>query len=426
MKKLILYALLSMTAVRGYGQTYRPLALGDTVPNLELEMANYKSSKARLADFKGKLLLLDFWATWCTACIGHFPELEALQTKFGPKMQVLLVNTKSTGDDKTKTTHFFETKFGPSRKKYTLPSVVADTVLDVLFKHRSIPHYVWLNEKGKVLAITDSKYINGENIAKALNSESLNLPVKRDNFTAQKQLFKDGNGVEPESYTFRSILTKYNESLSQGRLTDRDIHGQYVRFIAVNTDILSVYGQAYPEIGSYSTRKRLLWELKEPNKYRWNGTDDFAEWQQKNAVTYEIIVPPCTKEKLQQYIREDLVRYFGLSIQKEIRKVKCLVLINVDRSKNPITKLKAGTTNIMEDDSYERKYIHNFPAGILLDFYFNKLNLPVVDESYIKGNVDMDLPGDLLDLPKVRKALQRYGLDLVEEARLIDVVVLKK
>jgi thiol-disulfide isomerase/thioredoxin len=38
-----------------------------------------------LSDFKGKVVLADFWATYCIPCVKALPELQALQQKYGPK-----------------------------------------------------------------------------------------------------------------------------------------------------------------------------------------------------------------------------------------------------------------------------------------------------------------------------------------------------
>jgi thiol-disulfide isomerase/thioredoxin len=55
----------------------------------------------KLADFKGKTVLMNLWATWCAPCRAEMPELDALQKeKGGSAFQVVAVNADTGGDDK--------------------------------------------------------------------------------------------------------------------------------------------------------------------------------------------------------------------------------------------------------------------------------------------------------------------------------------
>ncbi|MGN6467473.1 MAG: thiol:disulfide interchange protein TlpA [Rhizobiaceae bacterium] len=55
----------------------------------------------KIADFKGRTVLLNLWATWCAPCRAEMPELDALQKeKGGPAFQVVAVNADTGGDDK--------------------------------------------------------------------------------------------------------------------------------------------------------------------------------------------------------------------------------------------------------------------------------------------------------------------------------------
>lgn len=50
-------------------------------------------------DFKGKILLVNVWATWCAPCVKEFPSLKRLVEKFGGKLVVLAVSHDRDRED---------------------------------------------------------------------------------------------------------------------------------------------------------------------------------------------------------------------------------------------------------------------------------------------------------------------------------------
>ena len=63
----------------------RPSALkaGDAAPEIKVKDLNDKD--VTLADYKGKVVLVNFWATWCEPCRVEIPWLIEMQDKYGPK-----------------------------------------------------------------------------------------------------------------------------------------------------------------------------------------------------------------------------------------------------------------------------------------------------------------------------------------------------
>jgi thiol-disulfide isomerase/thioredoxin len=63
--------------------------------------ANADGKPKSLADFKGKVVLLNIWATWCVPCREEMPALDQLQTKLGgDDFDVVAINIDRGGPDK--------------------------------------------------------------------------------------------------------------------------------------------------------------------------------------------------------------------------------------------------------------------------------------------------------------------------------------
>lgn len=67
-------------AARAANGLPNPLSIGEPAPNLTLKDLNGKS--VSLADYKGKVVLVNFWATWCEPCRVEIPELIEMQHKY--------------------------------------------------------------------------------------------------------------------------------------------------------------------------------------------------------------------------------------------------------------------------------------------------------------------------------------------------------
>ncbi|SLM47994.1 Thiol-disulfide oxidoreductase ResA [Nitrospira japonica] len=67
---------------------YEPLAVGKSAPDFALSDLNDKSY--RLSDFRGKVVFLNFWATWCKPCREEMPSMEILNKNFEKDGLVIL------------------------------------------------------------------------------------------------------------------------------------------------------------------------------------------------------------------------------------------------------------------------------------------------------------------------------------------------
>ncbi|MFE6166351.1 peroxiredoxin family protein [Viridibacillus arvi] len=71
------------------------LAIGELAPDFELETLEGK--KVKLSDFRGKKVILNFWATWCPPCKAEIPHMQKYYEKFAKEdnFEIVAVNLTS-------------------------------------------------------------------------------------------------------------------------------------------------------------------------------------------------------------------------------------------------------------------------------------------------------------------------------------------
>jgi thiol-disulfide isomerase/thioredoxin len=77
------------------------VAVGDSAPAISLPLLSPDGpSVGSLAALRGKVVYLDFWASWCGPCRVSFPQLEQLRQELGPRgFEVLAVNVDEVEPD---------------------------------------------------------------------------------------------------------------------------------------------------------------------------------------------------------------------------------------------------------------------------------------------------------------------------------------
>lgn len=71
-------------------------------PAEDFSLVNLEGKKVSLADYKGKTVVLDFWATWCGPCIASFPGMQKAVEKYraNDKVAFLFIDTWENGEDR--------------------------------------------------------------------------------------------------------------------------------------------------------------------------------------------------------------------------------------------------------------------------------------------------------------------------------------
>jgi len=125
--------------------------LGEFIPNSPpipaptISVVDLAGNTISLSDFAGRLVLINFWATWCEPCLREMPSLERMQSRLGDKITVFAISEDRGG---SKTVEPFINKLGlKSFKTYLDPKSDAGRA----FKVAGLPTSFLIDREGRVL-----------------------------------------------------------------------------------------------------------------------------------------------------------------------------------------------------------------------------------------------------------------------------------
>ena len=135
------------------------VAVTDTVYAYDFEAKTMDGKSLNLADFRGKWVFIDFFATWWGGCVAEFPRVAQLDTKI-PSLNVIAVSFDSP-EDKGKVKTFM------TEQKASFPVIIADDQTEEIVKLYSIqfiPFSVLVNPEGRIVF----KALRGDDMYKTI------------------------------------------------------------------------------------------------------------------------------------------------------------------------------------------------------------------------------------------------------------------
>ena len=135
----------------GRGELQVGTQKGQLAPNFEI--SDFDGSRHTLADFRGQVVYVNFWATWCVPCQIELPELAALQEEFGDDLVVITVNRR---EPLNRAEAYFENLprlDGGSGVDFTVNGMDPDDTLFDRYRSLAMPSSYFIDPDGVISAV---------------------------------------------------------------------------------------------------------------------------------------------------------------------------------------------------------------------------------------------------------------------------------
>ncbi|MEP3211524.1 MAG: TlpA disulfide reductase family protein [Maribacter sp.] len=149
---IVLLALLLFTPVGFHARvlvsrlfSFSPSELNEeeqfTLSNYNWELSTVNGETFDFKDTKGKVVLVNFWATWCSPCVAEMPSLHELYTDYHDQIEFVMV----ANDDPEKVKLFFNSKH------YDFPTYFERTARPTVLSADHIPTTFIIDRTGKIV-----------------------------------------------------------------------------------------------------------------------------------------------------------------------------------------------------------------------------------------------------------------------------------
>lgn len=160
----------------------------------DFTLRSIKKKMVTLSDYRGKVVLINFWATWCQPCQAEMPHLQAIYDEFHEKgFEVLSISIDESRDS---------SKVKPliRRGKYTFPVLLdkQTKVIPLYNPDQTLPYNVLVDKEGKMVWTKLSYAPGEEKLIREKVMEELGIKEEKEEPLQETPKAEDSNQEEPK------------------------------------------------------------------------------------------------------------------------------------------------------------------------------------------------------------------------------------
>lgn len=352
------FALGSLLLFLFYGGTvnaqfYQPsemtVGVGETLPETFFEtnhqavnMRTGEETTLQMEDYRDKLIILDFWATWCGPCIYSLNKLDSISRDLPDDGYVIIPVTYQPSN---------EASVAYNKYRWDFTSIVGDTVLGSVFPYRGLPHMVWVKD-GRVVSMPQSSYVEKETISAMLNGELWDMPQQLKDINTSQPMVSRSEQTYSGTLLYQSSIIGGDAAFAQRGITVEE-HDGYLVLTMCNMPLLGglvfeAFDRNYPS--ARLSRKQIVWDMDSISKTKYikpkprhTDFDDlrsyytaYERWVANHMYSYSLKMPAATgREELFEVMKRDVCLFMaarGLEVSIETGTEATLVIREKQKS----------------------------------------------------------------------------------------------
>ena len=357
------------------GAVSESIQIGSLVPNFNINILTKEGIvKKNINDYRGKVVILEFWATFCGPCLPAMDHLAKLQSKFQKDLEVINI----TDEERWKVVSFL-------KKHPTFLTIGLDTdkSINQIFYHQLMPHTIIIDPQGYIKAITSPEEVTEDVIYLAKSGAILAVKtkaefvVKNENATAMTTTL-----AEDKSF-YKVAVSPYKEG-TQSQINKKS----NFEYEFINCTVPLMYQVLYQTTRPNPNDIACL-EVSEQTKY-------LLDEKQQYSMT--IKVPELMKHRLGEIGMKHLEEIFSIKSTNETRTRKVYALIT-DKAISPDTTSGAGMDMPLKD--------------FLKLLWDTKLvDMPIINESNSTNTSIVWILDFPKEVSKVQESIHKMGFKL--------------